>query len=380
MDVGLGVVVLAIAVGTQRIDLDGRGARDLTAGGVVLALVEFVAVVQRRKHPWAALVVAVAVSMVMIGAASLSNTGLGLSVIVCLFHIASENDRRRTAVTAVAVAAALATTSLLIGDRDKPLLDGIVLMSWPLLAAFAGAETYSRRAYLQSLVERAEQAERLREEEARHRVVEERMRIARDLHDVVAHHIALVNLQVGVASHLIDRDPHKAVAALRGVEQTSAAALDEIRATVGLLRGPDGDDSTEPAPGLRDLTELIGQFTGAGMTVAVRVSGEPRPLGPAVDLTAYRIVQEALSNAGRHALPGPVTVSLTYEGAVLTVVVENRGRAVSASAGSGFGLRGMRERAQALGGDITAGPDADGGFRVVAQLPVTSETWDEENR
>lgn len=296
---------------------------------------------------------------------------------VCLYYVASTSDRRRTFFAAASTVSSLMLVTIFLGVGGNNLLQEALggLLSWLLMASFAGAEVRSRRAYLESVEARAVQAERMREDEARHRVVEERMRIARDLHDVVAHHIALVNLQVGgVASHLIGKDPEKATTALRGVEETSKAALDEIRATVGVLRdAQDGDRSMKPAPGgLSDLPALVDQFVSAGMEIEVRAVGSLRPLGPAVDLTAYRIVQEALVNASKHALPGAVTVSLSYEAEVLVLSVENSGTAVPSTSPPGYGLLGMKERAQAMGARSQQDSAPTGGFRVDAQLPLVS--------
>ncbi|NUT90981.1 MAG: sensor histidine kinase, partial [Saccharothrix sp.] len=208
-----------------------------------------------------------------------------------------------------------------------------------------------------------------REEEARHRVAEERLRIARELHDVVAHHMALANAQAGTAAYLARARPDQAQRILTELTGTTSAALRELKATVGLLRQPgDGDSPPEPAPGLARLPELITAFASSGLDVRVTVEGTRRPLPPSVDLTAYRVVQEALTNVTKHAATDTAQVRLSYGDVLLTVVVLNTG--VLAPMGSGFGILGMRERVHAAGGDFQAGPDTGGGFTVTATLPT----------
>ncbi|MGQ5695544.1 sensor histidine kinase [Rhodococcus erythropolis] len=373
IDLALTILVLLATWTAHRIALDGNDTREVTVVGVLVTAIAAATIVFRRRYPFSALAVAVLLGVLMIALSAPPNAGTGSAAMVCLYYVASTSDRRRTFFAAVSTVSSLMLVTIFLGVGNNLLQEALGLLAWLLMASFAGAEVRSRRAYLESVEARAVQAERMREDEARHRVVEERMRIARDLHDVVAHHIALVNLQVGVASHLIGKDPEKATTALRGVEETSKAALDEIRATVGVLRDPqDGDRSMKPAPGLSDLPALVDQFVSAGMEIEVRAVGSLRPLGPAVDLTAYRIIQEALVNASKHALPGAVSVSLSYEAEVLVLSVENSGTAVPSTSPPGYGLLGMKERAQAMGGEVSAGFRADGGFRVDAQLPLVS--------
>jgi signal transduction histidine kinase len=232
----------------------------------------------------------------------------------------------------------------------------------------------ARRAYVAELRDRAERAERTREEEARRQVHEERMRIARELHDVVSHTIGVISVQAGVAAHLLRRRPEKAAESLEAIRQASDEALGELHAMLGVLRdGDDGRPPLSPAPGLAELDALVAQAGGAGVEVQVSVEGEPRRLPSAVDLTAYRVVQESLTNVVRHAgaSRARVTVSHRAGGVVVEVVDDGRGGAAgNGSGGSGQGIVGMRERARALGGTLEAGPRPEGGFRVLATLPV----------
>jgi signal transduction histidine kinase len=217
---------------------------------------------------------------------------------------------------------------------------------------------------------------RAREEEAQRRAGEERMRIAREIHDVLAHNISLINVQAGVALHLIDEQPAQARTALTAIKDASKDALRELRSVLGVLRQVDEEAPLEPAPGLRDLDGLVARAGTAGLEVRVERNGTARALPPEVDVAAFRIVQEALTNVTRHAGPASATVRVGYGGDDVTVQIDDDGRGAAAAAtagpgtGSGQGIAGMRERARSLGGDLEAGPRPGGGFRVRARLPV----------
>ncbi|MER6493730.1 sensor histidine kinase [Streptomyces griseorubiginosus] len=211
-----------------------------------------------------------------------------------------------------------------------------------------------------------ERAERARA--ARRRADEERLRIARELHDVLAHSISVINVQAGVGLALLDSDPEQARTALTTIKAASKEALGEVRQVLGTLRTP-GDAPRTPAPGLDRLPELTSQAASAGLTVDV--TGTAPPLPPGADLAAFRIVQEALTNVVRHSGSRHARVRLDHDQDALRLRVDDDGPATGADAGgSGNGLAGMRERAAALGGTIEAGPRPDGGFRVLAVLPL----------
>ncbi|WP_338693635.1 sensor histidine kinase [Streptomyces sp. Q6] len=219
--------------------------------------------------------------------------------------------------------------------------------------------------------EQWQQARAEREQAARRRADEERLRIARELHDVLAHSISVINVQAGVGLALLDADPEQARTALTTIKEASKEALGEVRQVLDTLRAP-GDAPRAPAPGLGRLPELVEQAAGAGLTVDVTTDGERPALPPGADLAAFRIVQEALTNVVRHSESRRARVRLGYGKRALTLTVDDDGPASHAEAGgSGNGLAGMRERAAALGGTIEAGPRPDGGFRVVADLPFT---------
>ena len=230
---------------------------------------------------------------------------------------------------------------------------------------------------LKSRRERAVEFRRTQAEESRRRAGEQRMAIARELHDVLAHHISLISVQAGVALHLMDEQPEQARTALTAIRQASHESLGELRSVLELLRhGADGADGADgapraPAPGLDALDALVERTSAAGLPVTVEVTGAARPLPAAVGLAAYRIVQEALTNVTRHAgRPVTATVRLDYAPDQLTVEVTDDGPGAEDASGTGSGLLGMAERAAALGGQLDAGPRPGGGFRVAARLPV----------
>jgi signal transduction histidine kinase len=214
-------------------------------------------------------------------------------------------------------------------------------------------------------------AERSRAEEARRRAGEERMRIARELHDVLAHNISLINVQAGVALHLMDEQPGQSRSALQAIKQASNDALGELRSVLDVLRQGDEAPPRAPASGLAHLDSLVAGAGATGLEVRTRIEGTPRPLPAGTDLAAYRIVQESLTNVTRHAGPASATVLVRYGRDHLTVQVDDDGRGPAATNGpSGNGIRGMRERVGALGGQLTTGPRPGGGFRVLAHLPL----------
>lgn len=250
-----------------------------------------------------------------------------------------------------------------------------------LLAAMAfwGLAVRNRRAYQAEARQRLRLAELEREREAQQRVTQERLRIARELHDVLAHTVTVISVQTGVAAELVRDRPEEAEASLRAVRAASKQAVTEIRAAVGMLRegGPAGaavpGQPAPPVPGIDQLGDLAAQARSGGLRVELNVAGQPRPLPPAVDLTAYRIVQESLTNVQRHAAAATAAVTVTFLPDAVEVEVRDDGRGPrppTSGATSGFGVAGMRERATALGGRLEAGAAPDGGFRVHAWLPA----------
>ncbi|WP_340380558.1 histidine kinase [Streptomyces sp. SS7] len=304
---------------------------------------------------------------------------VAMSAVVALFTVAATTDRRTTLRAGLLTMTALTSAAMLAGPLPWYAQENLGILAWTGIGATAGDAVRSRRAVVRAIRERAERAERTREEEARRRVAEERLRIARDLHDVVAHHIALVNVQAGVAAHVMDKRPDQAKEALAHVREASRSALNELRATVGLLRqSGDPEAPTEPAPGLDRLDELAGTFRNAGLLVEVARADHDTRLPAAVDLAAYRVIQEALTNVQKHAgADAKAEVSVVRVGPHLEITVLDDGAPGPEEApagGGGHGLLGMRERVTALRGTLTTGPRYGGGFRVHAILPVKTRT------
>ncbi|NEE03460.1 sensor histidine kinase [Phytoactinopolyspora halotolerans] len=285
----------------------------------------------------------------------------------------------------VAVAVLLPSTALLVaftpffeaGFSWEDTSRLVTVAASPLVAAVFGRSARHRRAYLALVEERARRAEESRDSQARQKVAEERVRIARELHDLVAHQITLANAQASVAAHLFDTDPGQTRTNIEELVKTTRHALDELRATVGLLRQADDESaSTDPAPGLSQLPALLSTFGRAGLDVSMFEDGAARALPPAVDLTAYRIIQEALTNVTKHAATSHAQVHVTWsrEYVSITVSDDGGGPRTSPDRPAGYGLIGMRERAAAVGGTLTAGARAEGGFLVAAQLPLGAST------
>ncbi|MYS75605.1 sensor histidine kinase, partial [Streptomyces sp. SID5926] len=298
-------------------------------------------------------------------------------LLAAMYWLAVLCDRRTVRLYALVVTVALLTVNLFSdGMRDlSPVLTVIGPVFWMALPLVGGSLARLRGDYLEAVKSRAEHAERTREEEARLRVTEERMRIARELHDVVAHHLALANAQAGTAAHLSHSNPEQSRKILDDLTGTTSSALRELKATLGLLRQDDRPKGAglEPAPGLARLPELIDSYRSAGLEVVIHQEGVRRPLTPGVDLTAYRLVQEALTNVAKHAPERAAHVSFTYADSRLLITVSNDGPATATTVNGtsgGFGLRGMRERAQSIGGDLRAGPRPEGGFEVATALPL----------
>ncbi|MFI6643881.1 sensor histidine kinase [Streptomyces sp. NPDC050504] len=377
--------------------VDPNGSRegptfgDRTPGllSVLLMLLAAAALVWRRRAPMAVLGFTGVLSVVEV-IISDPWAPVAMSAVIALYTVASRTDRPTTWRVGLLTMGILSGASMFFGTTPWYAQENLGIFAWTGMASAAGDAVRSRRAFVDAMRERAERAERTRDEEARRRVAEERLRIARDLHDVVAHHIALVNVQAGVAAHVMDRRPDQAKEALAHVREASRSALNELRATVGLLRqSGDPEAPTEPAPGLAVVDALLDTFRNAGLPVELARTDGDGALPAAVDLAAYRVIQEALTNVRKHAgKDARAEVSVVRVGRTIEVSVLDNGngngngsaggdadeaegpdRRVNGDSG-GHGLIGMRERVTALGGTLTTGPRYGGGFRVHAILPV----------
>ncbi|MFX0575029.1 histidine kinase [Nocardia nepalensis] len=276
------------------------------------------------------------------------------ATMVALFAAARYGNRRRTAVVmpAVIVVALLWTIVLRIDDDTRPVY-AVGATGWIVVVCVAGEAARLQQAYLAEVIDRADRAENTREEEARRQVAEERLRIARDLHDLLAHTITLIQVQAGVAAHLITErkaEPATVLGALDTITDACADARAELTATVGVLRAPLAE-SRAPLPTLAQLRGLAEPAEAAGVTVEFTVNGAVRPLAPAVEMVGYRIVQEALTNVAKHSAASRALVELDYRTDRLIIRILDNGRAGPAAT-TGFGIRGMRERAEAIGGTL----------------------------
>ncbi|WP_433889550.1 sensor histidine kinase [Streptomyces sp. CA-111067] len=364
------------------------------AAAYLIAVLTCVVLPLRHRAPLAAMAVTTA------GGVLVQPLGLLLSPLIeapavitaYSYSLTARTERRAVAAVSLSAAALLVAATPTSGGlswQDASRMGSVA--AFPLMAGILGHSVRNRRAYLAAVEERARRAEESRDSEARRRVAEERVRIARELHDLVAHQITLANAQATVAAHLFDARPEQTRRSLDELVETTGNALDELRATVGLLRqSGDAAAPAEPAPGLSRLPTLLESFRRAGLEVSVQQEGPARPLPPGVDLTAYRIVQEALTNVTKHAGTGSARVRLAWSRDRVDITVADDGagarKARSASTGPGgsggpaastgqdrppgYGLIGMRERATAVGGQLSAASRPEGGFLVSTRLPL----------
>jgi signal transduction histidine kinase len=353
----LPVAVLPPVLLAEALLTPGHGP-DVTAFGPVAAVVGCLPLVLRGRLGFLALAPLLTAGIVLILWALEPGNTVVLIPMVALADVATRSDRRRNIWFGLAVVPCVVVSVLPFADDGGELFSVVVRnVALCALALAIGDMVRSRREAI--------------EEEAQRRTGEERLRLAREVHDVVAHAMVAINVQAGVAAHRLDQDPEQARSALRAIKQTSGEALSDLRATLGVLRGDDHDAPVRPAAGLGDLDELAAALRGAGVQVELEV-GEVGELPAAVHAAGYRIVQEALTNALRHAGAAQVNVRVGRDaGAVrLEVADDGAGAANGAAGGSGTGLRGMRERAAALGGTLEAGPGEGGGWIVAATLPA----------
>jgi len=362
----VGVVIVAAGVVPG-----GAGGRWLA---LVLGLGSALALGARRRAPGWTLAISGGLVLILFHIDAAAAPIAVLAPAVALYSVGLTRGRIEQLAAAVAAVAAVIVADTLHASRASIVqtLGHVILVAIPLLAA----ETLrTRRSYVSLLLERLQLAERTREQEAQWRAEQERLRIARDLHDIVAHTLTTINVQAATAAELIDRSPGHARAALEVIEDASRDAIAELRAMVGVLRDPDRPDAPRaPAPGVENVDELVHGVRDSGSEVQLDVTGaRPERLSEAVSLAAYRIVQESLTNARRHAAGAPVRISILFERAQLAVTVEND-RGASAPTGNGpdgdvgVGITGMTERAAAVGGTLRVAPSPSG-FRVDATLP-----------
>jgi MYXO-CTERM domain-containing protein len=323
------------------------------------------ALVARRRHPVAVLEVVFGVTLVYF-VLGYANGPIWLTLIVAYFTAVVRGHRLAAAITAVAGVGIFPWLDYLLRDRPGPSFVGIAALGAWLLVLLGSAEAVRVRR------ERAAEAARIKEEEALRRASEERLRIARELHDALGHHLSLINVQAGVALHVNEGLPEQARSSLSAIKQASKEGLAELRSVLEILRQEGERAPRSPTSTLVRLDDLVAQAAAAGLEVRMETDGDVRPLPFGVDVAAFRIVQEALTNVTRHAGPATATVRVAYGEGDLTIQVDDDGRGpdTPVTPGTGKGLLGMRERVAALGGDLEAGPRPGGGFRVRAHLPL----------
>ncbi len=362
-------LVVAVAATIAELSLllnDDHTARVST---VLLAVVSGGALTARRRAPWVVLLATLALAAALVAAGDAPG---GVPVLVALFTIAEGDDWRRALVALVPTAVLLAALSI---------------VSVPVTAAVwaLGAYARTRRRYVRALEDRAEDLQREREYLARIAVHEERASIARELHDIVAHSVTVMLLGVRGARDVLHTRPDRADETLARVETSGEQGLAELRRMLTVLRAPGASADSRPMPALTDLDELVGDYRAAGLPVELRVTGKPRALSGGLELSVYRITEEALTNVLKHARPSQVTVTLAYRDGSIDVAVTDDGATGLARAPVGdedprdasmtseparHGLVGMRERVAVLGGELEFGHRPGGGFRVAARLPT----------
>jgi signal transduction histidine kinase len=350
---------------------------------VALVLLQTLPLVFRRRAPFTVFAVAAAAAAVQ-GTLQLRGPLFAfLALNLALYSLAAYGDRR-LAIRGVAVWALLLTVRLgyLLVTRWPVVIGGLydVVDDYVLLAAAwtLGEGVRQRRLHATELEERAARLERERDEKARQAAIQERLRIARELHDVVAHSLSVIGVQAGAARLVLDADPNptRAREAVAAIEATANRAMAEMRRALGILRETEPSEAAlAPLPGLHQLPALLDQLRAAGLPVDLTVAGTPRPLATSIDLSLYRIVQEALTNALKHASATCAKVLVGYGAHDITVEVTDDGRGAAPSAGraQGAGTIGMRERVALFGGELQMGPRPRGGYAVRVCLPTPAE-------
>jgi signal transduction histidine kinase len=350
---------------SDRIQFHGHSAPHPPLAALLLVVAACLVLAWRHRWPLAVLAVSIAAASAY-SLLGYVNGAVLVAPFLALYAVARQVSIRWSVAAAVITVVVLGLASAArnpFGHFNGGSFDLLPFLG--AAALFAGIAVANREAYVRSIHDRAQQ-------EAQRRIDEERLRIARELHDVVAHTMATINVQAGAAAHVLSTRPETAGEALQAIKAASKQGLQELRAILNVLRQADEADPTQPAPGAAQLETLIAGACQAGVETTLTVTGEPGPLPAAVDLAAYRIVQESLTNTIRHAGPATASVTLSYLDSELAIEVTDTGLGSAASTfrgGTGHGIAGMRERAAAVGGLVDAGPAPGGGFHVTARLP-----------
>ena len=360
IDLGLVAVLLVLTIGAAT-------RRGHTTAGIALGIAETLPLLWRRQRPL------LVVGLVTVAALAMTAVGvwhLPLQLGVALYTLAASSEQLFARVAAVASVVALAVALPLSGGfafENEASRVVFLVAAWLL-----GDSLGSRRRYVHEIEQKAERLEREREAETRRATAEEQARIARELHDVVAHALSVIIVQAGAASDVFELDPRRTLEPIQAIDSAARAALSDLQGVLGILH-LDADTEYEPQPSLARLDSLVERVRATGLHVSVETEGAPRPLSTPVDLCAYRIVQEALTNTLKHAQATHVRVQLRY-GDDLRIEVRDDGRGTANGDTGGSGLIGMRERVAMLGGSIRVGPMRDSGYRVSVQIPTEPGT------
>ena len=369
----LGITVLGIGSLFVQAYTDGVEHRETDALAVALGFAITVPLYWRRTHPLPALLVSCTAIAVLAGLDYITYN-LPTAPLFLAFAVGAYAERRRATLGLVAVNVTLAIIFL----TDPPDLDaqGTVLNMAIFSGAWLAGQVIRARsaAAAARIAEAEERAETQRQQGAR-AVAEERLRLAQELHDVVAHSMSVIAVQAGMGVHVIEKDPEEAKRALEAISQTSRTTLQEMRRLLGVLRDEDGGRSHAPAPGLAELPALVADVRSAGVPVELTVEGDPAGVPDSVELSVYRLVQEGLTNVLKHAGAASAEVAVRCLPGEVEVEVLDDGRGAAAANGAGgHGLVGMRERVALWGGNLTTGPRQGGGYRVLARLPYGAPT------
>jgi signal transduction histidine kinase len=358
------VLVLIGLVGTRGASNNGQGGTAADGWAYALVVIAALTLAVRRYRPLVTLAV---VTLATAGYLVLDYPygPILLVYLIAVYTVAAHLPIRRAAIAGIGSLAVMLVHIFFSVHEPIGLIGVLPGSAWLVVPFAVGVTVRLNR-------ESAARARLERVELARRHVDDERLRIAQEVHDVVGHGLAAINMQAEIALHLLPKRPEQAEAALAAISRTSKEALDELRVTLSVVRRGAADRS--PTPGLAQLETLRSRMVDAGLPVTIEISGPVRDLPAAADLAAYRVVQESLTNVLRHAGVATATVAIGYDEATLTVRVTDTGRGAQGSAadltGAGHGLAGMRERVTALGGELVAGPRPGGGFQVYARLPA----------
>ena len=335
---------------------------------IVLVVIHSGCLLWRRRA--AALVLTInLLTAVLFGLLGFPIVALGVAVLIAAYSAASQLDRIPSMIAlTITLASMVGLLATATNTGVSTIASNVVVVA---VIWFLGDAQRTRRAYVRQLEARTAELEAAREDLARTAVAEERIRIARELHDVVAHSMGMIAVQAGVGAHVLDNRPDEAKRSLQAIEQASRSALHEIRQMLGLLRSNDEGLETRPSPRLDDLPRLIEDVTGTGVPVDLHIESPPPDIPTGIELTIYRVVQEAMTNVVKHAMATRARVAVRFlDGSALVEVVDD-GPSKPSGISSGHGIIGMRERVTMHGGTLEAAPLRDGGFRVSAVIPLS---------